>query len=126
MIFKTQLAKLNKNYSNYLDLKSSVVCLSRNSKIASRPLCPCLRRARAGRCVPVHIPVLVPQVEGVRETLLPPVLTALEEDSQMTRLTSCRIVRAFLKSSGGATEPDKFTKIYPGRTCFFPKAFACT
>ncbi|XP_036169739.1 dynein assembly factor 5, axonemal isoform X5 [Myotis myotis] len=53
------------------------------------------------------------QVEDVRETLLPPVLTALEEDSQMTRLTSCRIVSAFLKSSGGASEPDKFIKIYP-------------
>ncbi|XP_059534686.1 LOW QUALITY PROTEIN: dynein axonemal assembly factor 5-like [Myotis daubentonii] len=53
------------------------------------------------------------QVEDVRETLLPPVLTALEEDSQMTRLTCCRIVSAFFKSSGGASEPDKFIKIYP-------------
>lgn len=61
----------------------------------------------------------------MRETLLPPVLTALEEDSQMTRLTSCRIVGAFLKSSGGASEPDKFSRIYPGRTFFFPRAFAC-
>lgn len=53
------------------------------------------------------------QVQGVREVLLPLVLTTLEEDSQTTRLTSCRIVSAFLKSCGGATEPDKFIKVYP-------------
>ncbi|XP_072814359.1 dynein axonemal assembly factor 5, partial [Vicugna pacos] len=40
-------------------------------------------------------------------------LTALEEDSQMTRLTSCRIISAFLKTSDDVIDPDKFMKIYP-------------
>ncbi|KAM5300602.1 dynein axonemal assembly factor 5 [Glossophaga mutica] len=53
------------------------------------------------------------QAQDVRETLTPQVLTTLEEDSQTTRLTSCRIIDAFLKSSGGTIDPDKFIKIYP-------------
>lgn len=53
---------------------------------------------------------------------MPQVLSSLEEDSQMTRLTSCRIINVFLKTSGGVIDPDKFIKIYPGRTCFFSKA----
>ncbi|KAF6280593.1 dynein axonemal assembly factor 5 [Rhinolophus ferrumequinum] len=53
------------------------------------------------------------QIQDVQQTLMAPVLTALEEDSQTTRLTSCRIISVFLKTSGGATDPDKFIKIYP-------------
>ncbi|XP_003481014.1 dynein assembly factor 5, axonemal isoform X1 [Sus scrofa] len=53
------------------------------------------------------------QVQEVQETLMPQVLTTLEEDSQTARLLSCRIVGVFLKASDGATEPDKFIKIYP-------------
>ncbi|XP_016068440.1 PREDICTED: dynein assembly factor 5, axonemal [Miniopterus natalensis] len=53
------------------------------------------------------------QVQDVREALLPQALTTLEDDSQMTRLISCRIINTFLKSSGGAMDPDKATKIYP-------------
>lgn len=65
------------------------------------------------------------QILDVQETLMPQVLSTLEEDSQMTRLTSCRIIDVFLKTSGGAIDPDKFIKIYPGRTFFFPKAHVC-
>lgn len=54
---------------------------------------------------------------------MPAVLAALEEDSQTARLTSCRIISVFLKTSGGATDPDKFIKIYPGRTFSFSKAY---
>ncbi|KAM5213583.1 dynein axonemal assembly factor 5 isoform 1-T1 [Hipposideros larvatus] len=53
------------------------------------------------------------QIQDVQRTLMPQVLTTLEEDSQMTRLTSCRIISVFLEASGGAIDPDKFTKIYP-------------
>lgn len=56
---------------------------------------------------------------------MPQVLSTLEEDSQMTRLTSCRIINVFLKTSGGVIDPDKFIKIYPGRTFFFSKAYVC-
>lgn len=64
------------------------------------------------------------QVQEVQETLMPQVLTTLEEDSQTARLLSCRIVGVFLKASDGATEPDKFIKIYPGSTLFFSNSHA--
>lgn len=50
---------------------------------------------------------------------MPQLLTTLEEDSQTTRLVSCRIINMFLKTPGGAVDPDKFMKIYPGRTLAF-------
>lgn len=53
------------------------------------------------------------QVQGVRETLTPQVLTTLEEDSPTTRLTSCRILDAFLKTSGDTIDVEKLIKIYP-------------
>ncbi|XP_036095862.1 dynein assembly factor 5, axonemal [Molossus molossus] len=53
------------------------------------------------------------QVQAARETLMPQVLTTLEEDSQTARLVSCRIIRLFLKTPGGAMDPDKFIRIYP-------------
>ncbi|PNJ23247.1 DNAAF5 isoform 4, partial [Pongo abelii] len=53
------------------------------------------------------------QIRDVQETLMPQVLTTLEEDSQMTRLISCRIINTFLKTSGGMTDPEKLIKIYP-------------
>lgn len=59
------------------------------------------------------------QIQEVQETLMPQILTTLEEDSQMTRLISCRIINVFLKTSDGVIDPDKFIKIYPGRTFFF-------
>ncbi|XP_044931137.1 dynein axonemal assembly factor 5 isoform X1 [Mustela putorius furo] len=53
------------------------------------------------------------QMREVQETLMPDVLTTLEEDSQRTRLISCQIINRFLKTSGGVTDPEKFIKIYP-------------
>ncbi|KAF4015993.1 hypothetical protein G4228_007392 [Cervus hanglu yarkandensis] len=53
------------------------------------------------------------QIQDVQETLMPQILTTLEEDSQMTRLISCRIINLFLKTSNGVIDPDKFIKIYP-------------
>uniref|UniRef100_A0A2K5EZ71 Dynein axonemal assembly factor 5 n=1 Tax=Aotus nancymaae TaxID=37293 RepID=A0A2K5EZ71_AOTNA len=53
------------------------------------------------------------QIRDVQETLMPQVLTTLEEDSQMTRLISCRIINTFLKTLGGVIDPDKLIKIYP-------------
>ncbi|XP_059976367.1 dynein axonemal assembly factor 5 isoform X2 [Mesoplodon densirostris] len=53
------------------------------------------------------------QIQEVQEMLMPQVLTTLEEDSQMTRLISCRIINVFLKTSDGVIDPDKFIKIYP-------------
>ncbi|XP_030888045.1 dynein assembly factor 5, axonemal, partial [Leptonychotes weddellii] len=53
------------------------------------------------------------QIREVQETLMPDILTTLEEDSQMTRLISCQIISRFLKTSSGVADPDKFIKIYP-------------
>ncbi|XP_032183582.1 dynein assembly factor 5, axonemal isoform X2 [Mustela erminea] len=53
------------------------------------------------------------QMREVQETLMPDVLTTLEEDSQRTRLISCQIINRFLKTSGGVTDSEKFIKIYP-------------
>lgn len=53
------------------------------------------------------------QIQQVQETLMPHILTTLEEDSQMTRLISCQIINRFLKSSSGIIDPDKFIRIYP-------------
>uniref|UniRef100_A0A8I3WJY9 Dynein axonemal assembly factor 5 n=1 Tax=Callithrix jacchus TaxID=9483 RepID=A0A8I3WJY9_CALJA len=52
------------------------------------------------------------QIQDVQETLMPQVLTTLEEDSQMTRLISCRIINTFLKTLGSMIDLDKL-KIYP-------------
>lgn len=65
------------------------------------------------------------QVQGARETLTPQVLTTLEEDSQTTRLLSCRIIDVFLKTPGSAVDPDKFIKIYSGRTLPLSQTRAC-
>ncbi|KAI5221447.1 dynein axonemal assembly factor 5 [Manis pentadactyla] len=53
------------------------------------------------------------QIQDVQETLMPQILTTLEEDSPTTRLVSCRIIDIFLKNPGGVINPDKFIKIYP-------------
>ncbi|XP_045316655.1 dynein axonemal assembly factor 5 isoform X2 [Leopardus geoffroyi] len=53
------------------------------------------------------------QIRKVQETLMPQILTSLEEDSQMTRLTSCQIINTFLKTSGGVADADKLIKVYP-------------
>uniref|UniRef100_A0A8B9YNG7 Dynein axonemal assembly factor 5 n=2 Tax=Bos TaxID=9903 RepID=A0A8B9YNG7_BOSMU len=53
------------------------------------------------------------QIQDMQETLMPQILTTLEEDSQMTRLISCRIINLFLKTSNGVIDPDKLIKIYP-------------
>lgn len=53
------------------------------------------------------------QIQDMHETLMPQILTTLEEDSQMTRLISCQIINLFLKTSNGVIDPDKFIKIYP-------------
>lgn len=59
------------------------------------------------------------QILDLQDTLMPQVLSTLEEDSQMTRLTSCRIINVFLKTSGGVIDPDKFVKIYPNRNSYY-------
>jgi dynein assembly factor 5 len=53
------------------------------------------------------------QVQDAQETLMPLVLGMLDEDSQMTRLTSCHIISAFLRTVGDTMDPDKLLKIYP-------------
>ncbi|GAB1290384.1 Dynein axonemal assembly factor 5 [Apodemus speciosus] len=53
------------------------------------------------------------QVQEAQETLMPQVLATLEDDSQTTRLISCRIISMFLKNSGDTMEPEKFLKVYP-------------
>ncbi|XP_063790584.1 dynein axonemal assembly factor 5 isoform X2 [Pseudophryne corroboree] len=58
--------------------------------------------------------VLSPQeILQVVDVLMPQVLVTLEEDSKMSRLMSCRIVRALLAVSEHHLDPDKLNKIYP-------------
>ncbi|XP_041504279.1 dynein assembly factor 5, axonemal isoform X2 [Microtus oregoni] len=58
-------------------------------------------------------PGLLKKVQEAQETLMPQVLATLEDDSQTTRLVSCRIISVFLKNSGDTMEPEKFLKVYP-------------
>ncbi|XP_058141656.1 dynein axonemal assembly factor 5 [Dasypus novemcinctus] len=53
------------------------------------------------------------QVLGVQQTVLPQVVSALEEDSQTARLLACCIVNVFLKACAGGMDPEKFIKVYP-------------
>lgn len=75
------------------------------------------RRPHGRRGLPVGADQQRPAVGtaggGREEALLPQLLTTLEDDSQRTRLTSCRILDTFLKSCGAASDPDAFLKIYP-------------
>lgn len=67
-------------------------------------------------------PICGLQVQEAQETLMPQVLATLEDDSQTTRLLSCRIISMFLRNSGDTMEPEKFLKVYPGK---IPGARVC-
>ncbi|MEE6498266.1 hypothetical protein FKM82_003023 [Ascaphus truei] len=53
------------------------------------------------------------EVLQVEDVLMPQVITALEEDSKMTRLMSCRIIKTLLSICQSQLDPDKLNKIYP-------------
>ncbi|XP_053327165.1 dynein axonemal assembly factor 5 [Spea bombifrons] len=53
------------------------------------------------------------EILQVQDVLIPPVITTLEEDSKMSRLVSCRIIRALLSICEQHVDPDKLNKIYP-------------
>ncbi|KAM4697766.1 LOW QUALITY PROTEIN: dynein axonemal assembly factor 5 [Rhinophrynus dorsalis] len=53
------------------------------------------------------------EVLQVEEVLMPPVISALEEDSKMSRLMSCRIIRSLLSTCDKQLNADKLNKIYP-------------
>ncbi|XP_006859949.1 PREDICTED: HEAT repeat-containing protein 2 [Chrysochloris asiatica] len=53
------------------------------------------------------------QILEVQGALMPQMVTTLEEDSQMTRMLSCRIINLFLQTAGNRSEPEKLVKIYP-------------
>ncbi|KAM6155395.1 dynein axonemal assembly factor 5 [Rhynchocyon petersi] len=53
------------------------------------------------------------QILDVEGALMSQMVTTLEEDSQMTRLLSCRIIDLFLQTSGDQNEPEKLVKVYP-------------
>ncbi|CAB1342458.1 unnamed protein product [Coregonus sp. 'balchen'] len=50
---------------------------------------------------------------AVEERLSPPVLSALEEDSQLSRLLACRSLSTLLKLIGPSLHPDALNNIYP-------------
>ncbi|CAI9611928.1 unnamed protein product [Staurois parvus] len=57
--------------------------------------------------------VLSPQeILQIQDILMPTVLTTLEEDSKMSRLMSCRIIRALLEACEHHLNPDQLNKIY--------------
>ncbi|XP_030068430.1 dynein axonemal assembly factor 5 [Microcaecilia unicolor] len=49
----------------------------------------------------------------VREVLMPQVITALDEDSKITRLMACRIINVILQICGNQFNPDNLNKLYP-------------
>ncbi|XP_034567168.1 dynein assembly factor 5, axonemal-like isoform X1 [Notolabrus celidotus] len=53
------------------------------------------------------------QLLCVEEKLLPLVLSALDEDSQMGRLYACRSLSAIIKLTGTSLHPEALNKIYP-------------
>jgi len=119
------------------EIKTQVCFLHRNFRTAFQTLMVALKpslshyrlcawRVRSGLCPAVTHSSrgFLLQIQDMQETLMPQILTTLEEDSQMTRLISCRIINLFLKTSNGVIDPDKFIKIYPGRT-FFPRSCVC-
>ncbi|XP_006889782.1 PREDICTED: HEAT repeat-containing protein 2 [Elephantulus edwardii] len=53
------------------------------------------------------------QILEMEGTLMPHMVTSLEEDSQMTRLLSCRIIDLFLQTSGDQNNPEQLIKVYP-------------
>ncbi|XP_058013796.1 dynein axonemal assembly factor 5 [Ahaetulla prasina] len=50
------------------------------------------------------------ELQNVEDALMPQIIVTLEEDSKMTRLMSCRIVRAFLDN---CRKQPELSKIYP-------------
>ncbi|XP_056263167.1 dynein axonemal assembly factor 5 [Pseudoliparis swirei] len=53
------------------------------------------------------------QLLCLEEKLCPPVLSALEEDSQMGRLLACRSLTVILRLIGTSLHPEALNKIYP-------------
>lgn len=55
------------------------------------------------------------QLLCLEEKLIPLVLSALDEDSHMSRLMACRSLSNILKLIGTSLHPDALNKIYPGK-----------
>ncbi|XP_068100704.1 dynein axonemal assembly factor 5 isoform X2 [Hyperolius riggenbachi] len=55
------------------------------------------------------------EVVQVQDVVMPIVISTLEEDSKLSRLLSCRIIRALLQACQHHLDPDRLNKIYPGR-----------
>lgn len=52
----------------------------------------------------------------MEEKLLPLVLSALDEDSQTSRLFACRSLSGVIKLTGTSLHPEALNKIYPGKS----------
>ncbi|KAM9305509.1 dynein axonemal assembly factor 5 [Gastrophryne carolinensis] len=53
------------------------------------------------------------EILQVQEVLMPTLLATLEEDSKLSRLVSCRLIRALLVACEQQLDPDRLNKIYP-------------
>ncbi|XP_042174249.1 dynein axonemal assembly factor 5 [Oncorhynchus tshawytscha] len=74
--------------------------------IRTSALC-CLLALLQGGAIPPS------QLLAVEERLSPQVLSALEEDSQLSRLLACRSLSTLLKLIGPSLHPDALNNIYP-------------
>lgn len=63
------------------------------------------------------------QLLAVEERLSPQVLSALEEDSQLSRLLACRSLSTLLKLIGPSLHPDALNNIYPGTILVSPSVY---
>lgn len=61
------------------------------------------------------------QLLSLVEKLSPALLSALEDDSRMSRLFACRSVATILERIGKSLHPDVLNKIYPGKRCVYNK-----
>uniref|UniRef100_A0A8C7P193 Dynein axonemal assembly factor 5 n=1 Tax=Oncorhynchus mykiss TaxID=8022 RepID=A0A8C7P193_ONCMY len=84
--------------------------------IRTSALC-CLLALLQGGAIPPS------QLLAVEERLSPQVLSALEEDSQLSRLLACRSLSTLLKLIGPSLRPDALNNIYPGTILVSPSVY---
>lgn len=61
------------------------------------------------------LPLSLVQLLCLEDKVTPCVLSALEEDSEMSRLFACRSLSALLRLIGTNLHPEALNKIYPSR-----------
>uniref|UniRef100_A0A8C5HLU6 TOG domain-containing protein n=1 Tax=Gouania willdenowi TaxID=441366 RepID=A0A8C5HLU6_GOUWI len=116
----TTLAKLLMDANNTLDSQGHFQ--DESEKLVCDILLPNLvwhagRTARASRLAALSclLALFLPcvQMMNMEEKLRPPLFSALEDDSQMSRVMACRSFSTILRCIGSNLQPETLNKIYP-------------